>query len=202
MTDATVARRQTKGERTKERIIQAAFALFSEQGFATTSVRDIAARADITHVGLMHHFPSKDDLLLTLLEYREQQDVEELGRYVDGGDPVFAWTLEVLKQNIAHPDRVQLFVTLSAESTMDGHPAQAYFIRRYDRLVAALSNSFAARFVTSPPSYDVSPRDAAIELIALMDGLQVQWLLTPDAIDMHRIVRNYLNGLGVTLVAN
>jgi hypothetical protein len=38
-------------------------------------------------------------------------------------------------------------------------------------------------------------RDDASALIALMEGLQVQWLLDPGAVDMPRIVENVMNEL-------
>ncbi|MGB4136607.1 MAG: helix-turn-helix domain-containing protein, partial [Microbacterium sp.] len=87
-----VPRKLSKGERTKTRILEAALEVFSEQGFSQTSVRDIATRADITHVGLMHHFPSKDDMLVRILEFREKQDEEDAARFADLGiDRLFAW---------------------------------------------------------------------------------------------------------------
>ncbi|MGV2982120.1 TetR/AcrR family transcriptional regulator [Microbacterium sp. AGC85] len=198
MTDAEPARKATKGERTKQRILQAALELFSEQGFTTTSVRDIAARAEITHVGLMHHFPSKDDMLVQILEYREQHDEENAKKFSDFGiDRLFAWVVDVVETNVAHPDRVRLYVKLSAEATDDEHPARAYFTRRYSRILDALESSFAEHFDVTPPSFDIAPREAAESLIALMDGLQIQWLLFGDSLDMPARVRTHLLGLGI-----
>ncbi len=198
MTDVAPARKATKGERTKQRILQAALEMFSEQGFTTTSVRDIAARAEITHVGLMHHFPSKDDMLVQILEYREQQDEENAKKFSGFGiDRLFAWVVDVVETNVAHPDRVRLYVKLSAEATDDEHPARAYFTRRYSRILSALEGSFAEHFEVTPPSFEITPRAAAESLIALMDGLQIQWLLFGDALDMPALVRTHLLALGI-----
>ena len=43
--------------------------------------------------------------------------------------------------------------------------------------------------------------DAASALIAIMDGLQVQWLLEPDAIDMPRILARTIDELVARLRA-
>jgi len=56
------------GDRTRERILKAALAIFARQGLAGTSVRDIARQARIRVSTLYHHFPSKDAL------YREVQE--------------------------------------------------------------------------------------------------------------------------------
>lgn len=198
MTDTAPARKVTKGERTKERILQAALELFSEQGFTTTSVRDIAARAEITHVGLMHHFPSKDDMLVRILEYREQHDEANAKQFADYGvDRLFAWVLDIVETNAAHPDRVRLYVKLSAEATDEDHPAREYFARRYSRILNAMERSFAEHFEITPPSFEITPRAAAESLIAVMDGLQIQWLLFDGAVDMPARVRSHLAGLGI-----
>ena len=192
----------TKGERTRERIAQAALELFTEQGFNGTSVRDIAARAGITHVGLLHHFPNKAALLLRVLEHREQQEAIHARHYIEhGNDRLFVWMLDIVDANTRDPDRVALFVRLSAEASAPDHPARAYFARRYERLLAVITHAFETHFAESPPAYDLTPIDAAQRTIALMDGLQLQWLLLPDLVDMSAQVRSHLESLGVTIPA-
>lgn len=198
MAEARKQRVGTKSERTKERILQAALELFSEQGFTATSVRDIAARADMTHAGLLHHFANKDDLLVQILAYREKQDEESARRFAGFGiDRLFAWTMEIIDTNVQHEDRIALYVRLSAEATDPQHPASAYFTRRYERLIAALETAFTEHFAVSPPAHAISALEAAQGLVGLLDGLQVQWLILPGSIDMPRIARAYLRSLGV-----
>jgi AcrR family transcriptional regulator len=45
-------------------ILDAARAAFAERGFAKATIRDIAARADVTHGLVMRHFPSKEALFI------------------------------------------------------------------------------------------------------------------------------------------
>lgn len=92
-------------------------------------------------------------------------------------------------------------MTLSAEASSDEHPARAYFVRRYTRVIGALEASFAAHFAVAPPRFEITPREAAESIVALMDGLQVQWLLFDGEIDMAARVRTHLAGLGVSLPA-
>lgn len=53
---------------TRSRLSQAALKLFLEQGFAATSVREIAAASGVTVPALYYHFESKDGLLGALVE--------------------------------------------------------------------------------------------------------------------------------------
>ncbi|WP_205689889.1 TetR/AcrR family transcriptional regulator [Caulobacter sp. SLTY] len=59
-------------EPTRERILFAAMKLFSDKGFNTTSVADILREAGANSGSLYHFFPTKQDVLLAVLEmYRD-----------------------------------------------------------------------------------------------------------------------------------
>src|ERR1700754_2580161 len=53
----------TRGEQTRQRIIQGALRLFAEKGVDATSIRDIASSAAITEPAIYRHFQSKEDLV-------------------------------------------------------------------------------------------------------------------------------------------
>jgi AcrR family transcriptional regulator len=57
----------TKGERTRQVIIDAASSLFIEQGYHATSMRQIAERADIALGGIYNHFASKEEIFDAVL---------------------------------------------------------------------------------------------------------------------------------------
>lgn len=59
-----------QGPVTREQILDASLRLFSEKGFARTSVRDIAQAAGITDAAIYYHFASKRDLFEALLDER------------------------------------------------------------------------------------------------------------------------------------
>ena len=64
------ARKTRRGPLTRTQILDAALRLFSEKGFARTSVRDIARAAGITDAAIYYHFASKRDLFEALFEER------------------------------------------------------------------------------------------------------------------------------------
>jgi AcrR family transcriptional regulator len=55
-----------KEPNTRERILDVALDLFTEQGFDGTSLREIAERLNVTKAALYYHFESKDDILMAL----------------------------------------------------------------------------------------------------------------------------------------
>jgi AcrR family transcriptional regulator len=64
------ARKLRRGPLTRKQILDAALKLFSERGFARTSVRDIGQAAGITDAAIYYHFASKRDLFEALIEER------------------------------------------------------------------------------------------------------------------------------------
>jgi AcrR family transcriptional regulator len=57
----------TKGERTHQTIVEAAYSLFLEQGYAATSMRQIAERAGLALGGIYNHFTSKEAIFSELI---------------------------------------------------------------------------------------------------------------------------------------
>jgi AcrR family transcriptional regulator len=68
--DGGNAKKTRRGPYTRQQILDASLRLFSERGFARTTVRDIARQAGITDAAIYYHFESKRDLLEALVEER------------------------------------------------------------------------------------------------------------------------------------
>ena len=58
---------QTKGERTRQTIMDAAYSLFLEYGYTATSMRQIAEQAGLALGGIYNHFGSKEDIFQALV---------------------------------------------------------------------------------------------------------------------------------------
>ncbi|WP_049577488.1 TetR/AcrR family transcriptional regulator [Nonomuraea sp. SBT364] len=200
MTEPT-RRRGTKGERTRSRILDSAMELFSRSGFHAVSLRDIAAHAGLTHAGLLHHFPGKDALLIEVLKRREVLTAEIVSAYDSSAEPaeVIRRHVDQLARNMRTPGLVGLFVKVSAEATAPGHPAHTYFVERYRRLRKGTARVLGELFAQATPPLKHDPDAVAGQLIAVVDGLQTQWLLDPDRVDMHASVLAFLTELGLDI---
>ena len=72
---------------TRERILDVAQDLFTEQGFDGTSLREIAGHLGLTKAALYYHFASKDDILMALHMRLHELGKEALGK-LTGDEPV------------------------------------------------------------------------------------------------------------------
>ena len=50
------------------RVLEAALEAFAKHGYHGTSIRELASTAGLSVPGLYHHYPSKQDILVALLE--------------------------------------------------------------------------------------------------------------------------------------
>lgn len=188
--------RRTQAERTRasrEKIIRAATELFAQHGFHGAKMADIARAAQLTEPGLLHHFPSKTELLTAVLAERDRADRERfaLAQPGDPGDPLAALQ-KLVEHNQTVPGLVQLFTLLVTESIPEGHPGHAFFRQRYQTLRAINVTALRRAQARGELRADIPAKDLCVLLFALMDGLQIQWLFEPEQIDMPRLFRRFV----------
>lgn len=185
--DAMSAR--VRSEERRAEIVRAALEVIAERGYRGASLAAVAERVGLTQQGLLHHFPTKDALLVAVLEERDQWDAVPDGR----------WRLELLaslvEYNAMRPGIVQTFSALLGESVTEGHPARAYFTERYAHVRESMAAVLRAEYGERLPN-GLTPERTAPLLVAVMDGLQYQWLLDPESVDMPGAFRDFLALLG------
>ena len=182
VTTATSARAggYAKGRATREEILDAAMQLFGEVGYHTASLREVASRVGISHPGLLHHFSSKAVLLAAVLERRDEIDEVAFEADLAAGHDYFDALAMLIDRNAARPGIVELYATLSAEATSPDHPAHDYFQERYRRVVERGVAEFERRRDVGELRPGIDPLTASRLTVAVMDGLQIQWLLAAD----------------------
>ena len=190
----------------RARILNEAVVLFGEHGYAGTSLADIANAADISKAGLLHHFSSKDELFAKVLERRDREDalsilvespasgedivdapVDAVGN-VDALEVAAApdidvdpWSLldryiELLERNVARRDLTAIY-TATAVSVLDAaHPAHRWMANHLNGAVERFEASFEAGKAAGLVDPQMPSRLVARSLVALTDGLQLQWL--------------------------
>jgi AcrR family transcriptional regulator len=184
-----------KGRARREQIIDAAWEAFSANGYRATTIATIAELAGLTDAGVLHHFASKEELLLTVLQRR---DVQGRQRVVDAATSrgSFIGALnELCEQNAATPGIVRLFTVMAGESIDATHPAHEHFHARYRRLRRVCATELRAAQERGEVDPTIDPDTVAPQILALFDGLQLQWLLDPEEVDMVAVMRQFLEQL-------
>lgn len=194
-----MAERRTRanGRASRKAILAAAAEVFAERGYRGTSLTEIANRVGMTQPGLLHHFSTKDLLLLAVVqEHEEGSEHDAMLEDLAPGNLRLASSLEKLALRNAGARQAQLLLTtLSAEAIPRDHPLHEHFVQRYKRFRKEFSAILTRAQADGLVRRDVQPQQLAREIIATLDGLHLQWLLDPGEINLKRALRAYAERL-------
>lgn len=169
----------------REEIVRAATEIFGSKGYKAGPLTEIAEQVGMTHAGILHHFGSKHRLLLEVLRYRDETDVADLDdKHIPDGIELFRHLVRTAFVNAQRAGIVQAYAVLSAESVTDNHPARDYFEGRYRQLREEVAHAFRVVCAERGGAEPDTIAHASASILAVMDGLQVQWLLDPGNVQL------------------
>jgi AcrR family transcriptional regulator len=190
----TRQRRAPKGEKRREELLDAALQVFSLEGYTGASVAKVAAIVGISVAGLLHHFPSKVSLLMAVLDRRDEVSrklADEVRR-----ENTLTGLLDSLRainrSNATAPGVVRAFSILNAESLLENQPAWSWFQARYERIHGRMHEQFSELVERGEVRADVDLAKLIQQILAMMDGLQIQWLRFPDQVDLEQAFDTYI----------
>lgn len=177
----------------REEILVAALEVFAERGFRRASMDAVAERAGLTRQGVLHYFPSKQRLLIGILQFREDLNREHLAAgHADKDWP--SQFAEVVAYDHENPCLAQVHSVLMAEGVTGGDTAQKLFHDHYQTVQERMVERLTERYGERLPS-GLAPRAVAAAMMAMLDGMQQQWLLDGDRTDYPDIMRDVLSVL-------
>ena len=166
-------------DRTRRRILEAAYKLFRRRGFVRVGVDEIATAADVTKRTLYYHFRSKDALLAAVLASQHERTFaafQTLGGEISG-DPeqiVDALFHELASWSAKPRWAGSGFTRLAVElADLPGHPA-----RSIARQHKAVLEEYVARVLAKASVKE--PRERAREIWLLAEGAMVLILIHGD----------------------
>ena len=182
MTDSADGKRgpYAKTEQFRLDVLDAALGLVAAHGFDAATLQLIADEVGRSKAGLLHHFGSRDALLLAIVEHRDAVNHRSFPV-----EPGFAGSTKLVAHNATVPGLIALFAVMSALAAADPEPTSRrdYFVARYARTRAGFVRQVEAAQQAGTARADLPAEQVATLIVATMDGLQIQWLLDPD-IDM------------------
>jgi AcrR family transcriptional regulator len=175
-------------EERRQQIIEEATRIIGQRGYYGFSMQELADSCGLTVAGLLHHVGSKEALLVSLLQARDQRDRDALGEWARLSReertrrPAVGDAARLLRRivvrNSTQPEFVRLYSMLRAESLYPGHPAHEYFRARDEQVLSGFARLFEG--LTDHPG------SMARQVLALMSGLEEQWLHDPGTVDLVR----------------
>lgn len=185
---------QARGVERRRAIVEAAIEHFAREGYRGTGIAAIAEAAGVTTGGLLHHFGSKEGLLVEVLRERDRLAIKA---FVDLGhgsvENDFDQWAAVATWNEERADLASLYTVLLAESLDPEHPAHEYMKERNETVGDLLRNTLREGVARGEIRNDVDVDRKADEIRAFMEGAQLWWLYSRKKGALTALVRGYLD---------
>ncbi len=175
-------RTREEAEQTRQALLDAALAAFSDKGYQATRLQEIAEMAGTTRGAIYHHFENKADLYKQLLEEASQQGslavqtaVTEGGSFADICRRIFVTTLEMLATN----KRFRQVMALSLFKTGVSPELAQIESERLQNATAVIEGIAAYMqygIETGEVRTDLAPGTIARAFLALQNGAALLWL--------------------------
>ena len=173
----------TQGRARREQLLGAALTAFAARGYRGASLASIASDVRISQPGLLHHFPSKEHLLVRVLEYHEDRNTERIKAAIANAS-LADGLLDLARHHEANPEFIRLFVVVAAESVDPEHPAHDWFVERYRRIRALFRAQIAEEQRLGRMTKAIDPDTITQLVMSLLDGLELQHLLDSDEVQI------------------
>jgi TetR/AcrR family transcriptional repressor of nem operon len=137
-----------KAAENRERIIDAAGALFRQKGFDGIGLADIMKAADLTHGGFYGHFASKDDLVAQASGHAMARAAANWSKITAAApkDPYAALLTHYLSpRHRDDPGQGCAFAALSGDATRCGKPVRTAFSHGLEPLIDVVAKAVSGR---------------------------------------------------------
>ncbi len=193
MTQGRVAK-TTKGERSRVRIIATARDLLAQADLQSLTLDEVADRSGVAKSSVLWHFGSKNGLLLSVVEDVFVQLEQTLITVSENQNEVMstAERLHELATLLADamqktPEANALLIAFMVNQTSDAEILDRIrgMYRQFRNTIQALLADVAG----------LEQGETAIAILALIDGVYLQWLLDPKQVNLGDSLRAGLSAL-------
>lgn len=161
--------RRLRSVASREAILDAAEREFEALGYAATSIRRVAAAAEMSPPGVSRHFATKQAMFAALLERIQERNLAILLGDGLAAHPPAERMVMMAERLTSRRRETELYTVLLGEARSAGHPAHAYIGDQMAGVHARLGDEFGAAMGSV--------------LHAAWDGLRLVWLYLPERID-------------------
>lgn len=171
--------------------MDAAQAVFVEKGYQLATIDEIASRSALSVGAIYRYFPTKSDIMLTLIDERLGRTPHLFRRLM--GDAGSAWErlsrsvdLFVSALRIRHPGTGRLLLAAWGEALQD-RTVRIGLQSRFQDLVDHMRSVIEEGVVQGEFRQDVDPAVLAGLLVAMADGVTLAWSISTPGVDVRRM---------------
>ncbi|MGZ6269713.1 MAG: TetR/AcrR family transcriptional regulator [Candidatus Limnocylindrales bacterium] len=175
--------RDERKQRTRERLIEAAAAVFAQHGYEAASLDQVAEAAGFTKGAVYSNFRSKGDLLLAIIERRIEESMRASLAAIEGLSLEDAFRALEASSTELDPRWLMLMAEFWLHAMRDPE-VRAAMAEQYERARRLSAGMIASKYAEAGEEPPMSARDLAIVIEALGVGLGFQAALDPTGVSM------------------
>jgi AcrR family transcriptional regulator len=183
---------QNRSEETRARISQTALRLFGEKGYEATGVAEICAGAQVSKGAFYHHFHSKQELFIGLLDTWLQEVDAGLSQAARNAtsvpDGLLAMAAQTREVFAAADGRLEIFLEFWEQARHDPQIWKA-FIAPYRRYAGYFAE-IVRKGIAEGSFRELDAQVAGQTLVALAVGIVVQGVLDPQGAPWDKVTRD------------
>lgn len=176
--------RLKKKDATRQQLINATVDAIAGGGFADLTLSAVSQRAGVSRGLVNFHFESKDQLLVETLAFLTGEYLESWRRAVEKSGPEPAANLLALVRNDFHPrvcNRKKIAVWFAFRGEAKSRPTYIEVCTRADDAFDRTLKGLCAGMVADG-EYQVDPTRVATGLRAMIEGLWLEFLMSPQGL--------------------
>lgn len=186
-------KKELSRELSTSRLTAAAFELFVVRGYHATSLEAISSKAGLTKGAVYFYFGSKENLILHMFEALEKNIVIPLVQAVQEGDgyedSIIRYIHRGANFGAERPHELLFMIKLAIEFTHQEGPISIGIKTLYDKVYAALEEALNKAQEQGALSQEIEPRAFASMIVAVHDGMMLEWHLRATEISGPRLVK-------------
>jgi AcrR family transcriptional regulator len=183
--------RERRAQETQDLILNAAYSVFARRGYGGATVDEILSEAGVSKGAFYHHFPTKEAVFQALLTERARRCTDAMANAVVVGATVADNVKQVLRAGwkilIDDPVWANIQMEFWVQATREAwaQKAMAASLRQCREFLA---EAVARGIQTGAVQPQIDPQAAARLIIALSDGVVVQWQIEPDDVHLDHLI--------------
>ena len=171
---------RTKGETTRDRIIEAAQTLILEKGYSGATLDDILRATKMTKGAFFHHFKGKADLARAVVERFASRDFALFGGWSERADKlsddplervfIFLRFFEEFLDELGRPFPGCVFASYTYESRQFDEEILAFIRTSLEEWTSLYEEKLEALLEARPPRVETSARALAEMIVTIIEG--------------------------------
>ncbi|MDD7795693.1 TetR/AcrR family transcriptional regulator [Clostridium sp. 'White wine YQ'] len=183
--------KNTKGEQSKNKLIECAAELFMKNGYNATGINDILALAELPKGSFYFHFSSKKNLAIEVSYYFDRK-INEWIIATSKGKKWDEFITELIQQMISGAEQNKHygcpFAVLGLEIAFSEPDISEYYNKSIKKLISAFKDIFEFSGIESDASEEI-----AHKVFAIYEGYLVYYRISKDVDVLKRMLKDLIN---------